>query len=85
MDGEEKRRALRFAREPNAASQIALSLAPSIHGQKHIKRALALALFGGCSKNIDGKHRIRGDARTRVFVMLFCLTVTSSGQCDASW
>mmetsp|Transcript_26843 Transcript_26843/g.82571 ORF Transcript_26843/g.82571 Transcript_26843/m.82571 type:complete len:573 (-) Transcript_26843:1087-2805(-) len=61
MDGEEKRRALRFAREPNAASQIALSLAPSIHGQKHIKRALALALFGGCSKNIDGKHRIRGD------------------------
>jgi len=39
----------------------ALSLAPSIHGQMHIKRALALALFGGCCKNVDGKHRIRGD------------------------
>jgi len=61
MDGEEKRCALRFAREANAANQIALSLAPSIHGQMHIKRALALALFGGCCKNVDGKHRIRGD------------------------
>jgi DNA replication licensing factor MCM2 len=38
-----------------------MSLAPSIHGHKHVKSALALALFGGCSKNVDGKHRIRGD------------------------
>jgi DNA replicative helicase MCM subunit Mcm2 (Cdc46/Mcm family) len=38
-----------------------LSFAPSIYGQSHIKLALVLAMFGGCSKNVDGKHRIRGD------------------------
>mmetsp|Transcript_17334 Transcript_17334/g.51191 ORF Transcript_17334/g.51191 Transcript_17334/m.51191 type:complete len:594 (-) Transcript_17334:1832-3613(-) len=61
MDSEEKRHALRFARDPKAVNKIAMSLAPSIHGHKHVKSALALALFGGCSKNVDGKHRIRGD------------------------
>lgn len=25
------------------------------------KQALAMAIFGGCPKNIDGKHRVRGD------------------------
>jgi len=26
-----------------------------------VKTALALAMFGGVSKDIDGKHKIRGD------------------------
>jgi len=38
------------------------SLAPSIYGLGFAKRALAMAIFGGCPKNIDGKHRVRGDA-----------------------
>mmetsp|Transcript_30072 Transcript_30072/g.98389 ORF Transcript_30072/g.98389 Transcript_30072/m.98389 type:complete len:547 (+) Transcript_30072:242-1882(+) len=61
MNEEEKRHVLRFARDPNSDERIAASLAPSIYGQKHVKRALAMAMFGGCSKDVDGKHRIRGD------------------------
>mmetsp|Transcript_7397 Transcript_7397/g.25246 ORF Transcript_7397/g.25246 Transcript_7397/m.25246 type:complete len:121 (+) Transcript_7397:1075-1437(+) len=64
MNEEEKRHVLRFARDPNSDERIAASLAPSIYGQKHVKRALAMAMFGGCSKDVDGKHRIRGDVRT---------------------
>lgn len=37
------------------------SIAPSIYGHDDIKRAIALALFGGVPKNIQGKHQIRGD------------------------
>jgi len=37
------------------------SLAPSIYGLKLVKRALAMSVFGGCSKNVDGKHCVRGD------------------------
>ena len=36
-------------------------MAPSIYGHDDIKRALALALFGGESKNPGGKHKVRGD------------------------
>jgi DNA replication licensing factor MCM2 len=38
------------------------SMAPSIFGHEDIKTALALALFGGESKDDQkNKHRIRGD------------------------
>jgi DNA replication licensing factor MCM2 len=37
------------------------SIAPSIYGHSNIKRALALALFGGQSKVVGEKHRMRGD------------------------
>ena len=37
------------------------SIAPSIYGHEDIKTALALSLFGGVSKDINRKHRIRGD------------------------
>lgn len=43
----------------------AASLAPSIYGQKLVKRALTMAMFGGCCKNVDGKHRVRGDVNLR--------------------
>jgi len=52
---------LTFSQQNPNNIQIA-SLAPSIYGLKLVKRALAMAMFGGCSKNIDGKHRVRGDA-----------------------
>ena len=51
----------------------AASLAPSIYGQQHIKRALAVAMFGGCSKNVDGKHRIRGDVHHLGFTLAYIL------------
>lgn len=41
--------------------QIVKSIAPSIYGHMDIKRAIALAMFGGVPKNPQGKHRIRGD------------------------
>ncbi|KAJ8968837.1 hypothetical protein NQ317_005305 [Molorchus minor] len=36
-------------------------IAPSIFGHDYIKRALALALFGGEAKNPGQKHKVRGD------------------------
>ena len=36
-------------------------MAPSIYGHEGIKTAIALSLFGGVSKDVGGKHRIRGD------------------------
>ena len=42
-------------------SQIIKSIAPSIYGHEDIKTALALAMFGGQEKNVEGKHRLRGD------------------------
>ena len=41
--------------------QIIKSIAPSIYGHEDIKTALALAMFGGQGKNVQGKHRLRGD------------------------
>jgi DNA replication licensing factor MCM2 len=37
------------------------SIGPSIYGNEHAKLAVAMAMFGGCEKNKDNKHRIRGD------------------------
>jgi len=36
-------------------------VAPSIYGHEFIKKGLALAMFGGQPKDVDNKHRIRGD------------------------
>ncbi|KAJ1449724.1 MCM2/3/5 family-domain-containing protein [Pelagophyceae sp. CCMP2097] len=58
---DDKRKIVRLSRDPKIVERIVASIAPSIYGQQHVKRALALAMFGGCAKNIDGKHRIRGD------------------------
>ena len=41
--------------------QIIKSIAPSIYGHEDIKTALTLAIFGGQEKNVEGKHRLRGD------------------------
>ena len=37
------------------------SIAPSIFGHDDVKAVLALSLFGGQPKDVQGKHRIRGD------------------------
>ncbi|XP_033335181.2 DNA replication licensing factor Mcm2 [Megalopta genalis] len=41
--------------------RIVASIAPSIYGHEYTKRALALAIFGGESKNPGNKHKVRGD------------------------
>lgn len=58
-DDEKEIRAL--ARDERIRKRIIKSIAPSIFGHEDIKTAIALALFGGVSKDINHKLRIRGD------------------------
>jgi len=58
-DDEKEIRAL--GRDERIAKRIIKSIAPSIYGHENIKTAIALSLFGGVSKDINRKHRIRGD------------------------
>lgn len=57
----------RLSKDPRIVDRITASIAPSIYGHDYIKRALALALFGGESKNPGDKHKVRGDIN-----MLIC-------------
>ncbi|EJD03389.1 MCM-domain-containing protein [Fomitiporia mediterranea MF3/22] len=50
-----------LARDERIRKRIIKSIAPSIYGHEDIKTAIALSLFGGVSKDINRKHRIRGD------------------------
>jgi DNA replication licensing factor MCM2 len=61
LTDEDKIEIRKLAKNPNIATLIFNSIAPSIYGHEFIKKALALAMFGGESKDIQGKHRIRGD------------------------
>ncbi|PVD24580.1 hypothetical protein C0Q70_15064 [Pomacea canaliculata] len=49
------------SKDERLGERIFASMAPSIYGHEEIKRALALALFGGEPKNPGGKHKVRGD------------------------
>ncbi|KAL4080313.1 MCM2/3/5 family-domain-containing protein [Scleroderma yunnanense] len=50
-----------LARDERIRKRIIKSIAPSIYGHEDIKTAIALSLFGGVSKDVKRKHRIRGD------------------------
>lgn len=50
-----------MGRDDRICKRIVKSIAPSIYGHDDIKTALALSLFGGVPKDINRKHRIRGD------------------------
>lgn len=50
-----------LARDQRIRKRIIKSIAPSIYGHEGIKTAIALSLFGGVPKDINHKHRIRGD------------------------
>lgn len=52
---------LELSQDPNIANRIIQSLAPSIFGHDFCKMALAMSLFGAVPKNVNDKHRIRGD------------------------
>lgn len=55
------RQILELSRDPKIAQRIVQSIAPSIFGHDFCKMALAMSLFGAVPKNVDDKHRIRGD------------------------
>jgi len=50
-----------LSKDPEISQRIFASIAPSIYGHPYIKKAIALAMFGGEAKDVAGKHRIRGD------------------------
>ncbi|AMD21904.1 HFR049Cp [Eremothecium sinecaudum] len=58
---EEEREFRKMSRDRGIIDKIISSIAPSIYGHRDIKTAIACALFGGVSKNVNGKHSIRGD------------------------
>jgi DNA replication licensing factor MCM2 len=61
LTDEDKAEIRELARDPRIGERIVQSIAPSIYGHDDVRMALALALFGGESKNPGEKHRIRGD------------------------
>lgn len=58
---EDKKEIVRVSRDPQLAQKLIRSIAPSIYGHDDIKTPLALSMFGGVPKDVNGKHRIRGD------------------------
>ncbi|XP_048244361.1 DNA replication licensing factor mcm2-like [Haliotis cracherodii] len=50
-----------LSKDERIGERIFASMAPSIYGHEEIKRAIALAIFGGQPKNPGGKHKVRGD------------------------
>ena len=58
---EDEREIRALSQDPQIVDRIINSIAPSIYGHTDIKTAVALSLFGGVSKEAQGKHKIRGD------------------------
>ncbi|KAL2226113.1 DNA replication licensing factor MCM2 [Sesamum indicum] len=58
---EDKEEIEKLAKDPRIGERIIKSIAPSIYDHEDIKTAIALAMFGGQEKNVEGKHRLRGD------------------------
>merc|ERR1719295_911944 len=50
-----------LSKDERIGERIIASIAPSIYGHDDIKRALALSIFGGVTKNPGDKHKLRGD------------------------
>ncbi|CAG5132379.1 unnamed protein product [Candidula unifasciata] len=50
-----------LSKDERISEKIFASMAPSIYGHEDIKRAIALAIFGGEAKNPGLKHKVRGD------------------------
>ncbi|PPQ79936.1 hypothetical protein CVT25_003008, partial [Psilocybe cyanescens] len=58
---EDEKEMRNLAKDERIRKRIIKSIAPSIYGHEDIKTAIALSLFGGVPKDINHKHRIRGD------------------------
>lgn len=66
LTDEDVRDIMKLSKEEKIGERLIASMAPSIYGHDDIKRALALALFGGVPKNPGGKHKLRGDINVLV-------------------
>lgn len=58
---EDEREIRALSRDPDIIHKLVHSIAPSIYGHEDIKTAVALSLFGGVSKEAQGRLSIRGD------------------------
>ena len=68
----DRKQVLELAADPRIARRIVRSIAPSIYGHEHSKMCLALALFGAVPKNVNDKHRIRGDVNVLLLGGVCC-------------
>ncbi|XP_052065124.1 DNA replication licensing factor mcm2-like [Mytilus californianus] len=61
LTDEDIKAVVQLSKDERIGERIFASIAPSIYGHEDIKRAIALAVFGGEPKNPGGKHKVRGD------------------------
>ncbi len=59
MTDEDIRAITALSKDERIGERIMASIAPSVYGHDDIKRALALALFGGVTKNPNEKHKVK--------------------------
>ncbi|KAG6790053.1 hypothetical protein POTOM_006196 [Populus tomentosa] len=64
---ENKEEIEKLSEDPRIGERTIKSIAPSIYGHEGLKTALALAMFGGQEKNVEGKHRLRGDINVAAY------------------
>lgn len=58
---EDEEKIKKLTKNPDVYNKIINSTAPSIHGYREVKEAIALQLFGGSPKELEDRTRIRGD------------------------
>ena len=58
MTDEDRKLIHQLAKDETIGERIIASIAPSVFGHDNIKRALALSLFGGVTKNPGDKHKV---------------------------